>query len=347
MVDEIHKCISLFLKILKDEEQLEMKTLNEIKRPKISLLHLVTIFCLLTFGVVETAQAQTQTFAQFNQSTAGNNFFFTNNAGMSGTLSTLAGGTPVEFTYLGIPGLDPQLLGNQCARIFIDSSTTTPATPAAPPSGYTQRFQTVIIQILRCFPATVGSGARNNLLTVVATQTQPVTTGPALTGNLGTQSAGLIASTPNESIQFSSDFLNFAGTTERNFALSFSSVTPPLTLGPGGFFSTFSAAGTGTFASAPRPVICCVTTAASVSVSGRVITPFGRGLNGAIVTLTEADGTVHTARTSTFGYYRFADISVGQTVTVGVASKRYNFQPALLNLAEDVQDLNLLSEGPR
>lgn len=321
-----------------------MNILNvELKRRKISLLPLAAIFSLLIFGLLQTVQAQTTTFAQFNQRTNVNGFCFNNNGGASGTLTTCASpaGVPVEFTYLGIVGLDASLQGNQLATIFVDANTSTPALPGAPPNGIRQNFQTVIIQILRDSPAPVGAGTRRNLLTVT------VTTGtPRLDGNTGANSAGFTASTPGENVTFTSDFLDFSTTTARNFALSFSSVTPPLSIGAGGFFSSFSAAGTGTFASTPRPVICCVTTPAPVGVGGRVIAPNGRGLSNATVTLIQTDGTVRTTRTTTFGYYRFSDITAGQTVIVTVASKRYNFQPRIVNLVEDVEDLNLLSAEP-
>ncbi|MDQ4122420.1 MAG: carboxypeptidase-like regulatory domain-containing protein [Acidobacteriota bacterium] len=313
----------------------------ELKRRKISLLHLAAILGLLTFSWLQTAEAQTTTFAQFNQTSNQNGFFFDNRGdnappSPSGSLFTPAGGTPVEFTYLNIPGLDPSLQGNQCARIFVDSITTQPAVPGAPPNGIRQNFNQVVIQILRCFPAPVGGGSRNNLLTV------QVTSGaPAIFGNIAGESASFVASTPSENVTFTSDFLDFSGTTARNFALSFSSVIPALALGANGILADFSAAGTGTFASTPRPTICCLTTSASVSVAGRLITPSGRGLNNAIVTLTEADGTVHTTRTTAFGYYRFADLSVGQTITINVASKRYSFEPMVWNLVDEIQDLNL------
>lgn len=331
-------------KFLKDEEKLTMKILNvEITRRKIFLSQLAAIIGLLILGSVQTIQAQTTTFAQFNQRFSTNGFCFNNNAGSSATLTTCntPGGVPVEFTYLGIPGLDPSLQGNQFATVFVDANTTIPALPGAPPSGIRQNFQTVIIQILRDAPAAVGANTRRNLLTVT------VTTGaPRLDGNLGANSAGLSASTPGENVTFTSDFLDFSTTTARNFALSFSSVTPPLSLGPGGFLNSFSAAGTGTFASTPRPIICCITTSAPVGVSGRVIAPNGRGLSNATVTLVTTDGTVRTTRTSSFGYYRFSDITAGQSVIISVASKRYNFQPRILNLVEEIEGFDLLSAEP-
>lgn len=88
-----------------------------------------------------------------------------------------------------------------------------------------------------------------------------------------------------------------------------------------------------------------VTTAASVSVSGRVITSSRRGLANAVVYLTDSGGNTRTARTTSFGYYRFNDIAAGQTVTVTVVSKVYQFAPKVLNLNEEVTQLNFLADN--
>ncbi len=66
-------------------------------------------------------------------------------------------------------------------------------------------------------------------------------------------------------------------------------------------------------------------TAAAVSVAGRVRNAFGRGINRALVTMTDSRGVTRTAYTNSFGYYSFADVEVGQTVIFDVRSKRYNF----------------------
>ncbi|MDQ4123472.1 MAG: carboxypeptidase regulatory-like domain-containing protein [Acidobacteriota bacterium] len=86
------------------------------------------------------------------------------------------------------------------------------------------------------------------------------------------------------------------------------------------------------------------TTAASVNVSGRVLTANGRGLRGALVRLTMADGSTKTATSSAFGYYRFADIPAGQTVTIEIVSKRYDFQSRTVNLAGDISDVDFVAE---
>jgi hypothetical protein len=84
-------------------------------------------------------------------------------------------------------------------------------------------------------------------------------------------------------------------------------------------------------------------TAASVSISGRVLTAAvenGRGLRNATVYLTKANGETLTRQTSSFGYYRFDDIEAGQTVTISVVAKRYQFSPQVVNVTEELTALN-------
>ncbi len=64
------------------------------------------------------------------------------------------------------------------------------------------------------------------------------------------------------------------------------------------------------------------------TIAGRVLTPDGRALRNAVVTLIDAAGTRQTATTSSFGVYNFAGIiQLGQIYTATVSSKRYRFAP--------------------
>ncbi len=84
-------------------------------------------------------------------------------------------------------------------------------------------------------------------------------------------------------------------------------------------------------------------TAASVSVGGRVLTSAGgRGLSGAIVTLTEQNGTTRTTRTNPFGYYCFMEVEAGQTVIAAVTSKRHQFESQVLSVIADFSNLNFV-----
>lgn len=81
-------------------------------------------------------------------------------------------------------------------------------------------------------------------------------------------------------------------------------------------------------------------TAANVSVSGRVLTPGGRGLMNATVTLLDLSGKSSSARTNQFGYFHFGDVQAGQTFVIDVRSKSYSFVPQVMMIMENLTDLN-------
>ena len=85
-------------------------------------------------------------------------------------------------------------------------------------------------------------------------------------------------------------------------------------------------------------------TAASVSISGRVLVAGGRGLSNAIVYLTDQSGATRFARTTAFGYYRFDDVAAGQTYIVSIRSKRYYFAPQVITVNEDIKNLNFAAQ---
>ncbi len=88
-------------------------------------------------------------------------------------------------------------------------------------------------------------------------------------------------------------------------------------------------------------------TAAGVSVSGRVASSDGMGIRNARLTLTRTNGNVMQAVTGAFGYYRFDDIPAGETVIIGVSSKRYLFaQPTRVLTVNDAVDDVDFTAGP-
>lgn len=300
----------------------------------------LAVFGCLIFGSLQMAKAQSTTFADFTQTGAAvRPFVFTNNSPTaSGTFNTATGGAPVRFYYnnFAITGLNAALVGQQDATLTMTSSTTIPATNNG--SGdLTQPIETITIAIIRdiAAPMGVGSGTRRNLLTIT------VTTGaPTLGGTVNGGSATLSASTPGENVVFTSDFLNFSATTARNFGISLSGGAPALTLGANNFLSTTGFNGVGTFASNPVPTVSNGTTAASVTVSGRVLNLKGRGLNNAQVIVTQADGSTRTVLTDNFGYYSFEGLVIPQTVIISVISKTYQFNPQIITLDSDFSELN-------
>ncbi len=82
-------------------------------------------------------------------------------------------------------------------------------------------------------------------------------------------------------------------------------------------------------------------TAASVTVSGRVVTASGGGIRNVRVTLTGASGAARTAISTTFGYFRFEDVAAGETYIFSVFAKRYTFsQPVQVRwILEDTDEI--------
>ncbi|MGC2236158.1 MAG: beta-propeller fold lactonase family protein [Pyrinomonadaceae bacterium] len=85
-------------------------------------------------------------------------------------------------------------------------------------------------------------------------------------------------------------------------------------------------------------------TAASVPVSGRVVTAKGQGIAKVTVTLTDSEGNVRIALTNPFGYYRFDNVSVGETYIISAASKRYSFAPAVINVSDELSEVNFSAQ---
>lgn len=87
-----------------------------------------------------------------------------------------------------------------------------------------------------------------------------------------------------------------------------------------------------------------VTTAAAVTIGGRVTTQSGRGLANARVRLTGADGAPRYAVTSPFGYYLFENVQAGENYTISVEAKQYTFAPQIVAVGEELRELNFVAE---
>jgi hypothetical protein len=86
-----------------------------------------------------------------------------------------------------------------------------------------------------------------------------------------------------------------------------------------------------------------IPTAARVEIGGRVLTETGRGIANVQLELSGAGlSEPKFARTNQLGYYRFADVEVGQSYIISAYTKRYSFEPAaqVINLLENVEQMN-------
>jgi hypothetical protein len=85
-------------------------------------------------------------------------------------------------------------------------------------------------------------------------------------------------------------------------------------------------------------------TAATVPVSGRVLNTGGQGIRNAAVIITDSRGISRQAITSSFGYYRFDDVRAGETYVMSVLSKRYQFTPRTISVADELTDVDFIAE---
>jgi hypothetical protein len=87
-------------------------------------------------------------------------------------------------------------------------------------------------------------------------------------------------------------------------------------------------------------------TAASVTVSGRVVSISGAGVPNARVVMIDQGGQQRLATTSPFGYFRFTDVEAGGAYTFTVSAKGYYFaQPSQVRtVSEDLADIVFIGE---
>lgn len=94
------------------------------------------------------------------------------------------------------------------------------------------------------------------------------------------------------------------------------------------------------------PRVCSTQCAplANVTVSGRVVTPDGRGLRNAVVSMTDAGGVRRNATTSSFGLYQFADVAQAPGYFIGVSSKRYRFATRQVDVSGNLSNVDFVGQ---
>lgn len=86
-------------------------------------------------------------------------------------------------------------------------------------------------------------------------------------------------------------------------------------------------------------------TAATTSVSGRVMSGLNRGIAGIRLTLTDSQGDTRMTVSTAFGYYIFEGVEVGSTYILTATGKHFTFaQPSLvLSVNEETQETNFIA----
>ncbi|MBP7416689.1 MAG: carboxypeptidase regulatory-like domain-containing protein [Pyrinomonadaceae bacterium] len=91
-------------------------------------------------------------------------------------------------------------------------------------------------------------------------------------------------------------------------------------------------------------VIPPITTASLVEISGRVLTPEGRGLTNARVTITGPNGVRLTTLTTRFGSFRLVDVEVGASYVIDVSSRRYHFDSRVVQVMDNMTDIDFIGQ---
>jgi len=203
----------------------------------------------LAFAAAKPAAATTTTFASYND-TVTQAWSFTNTSSPAG--ETLVGTSiPMSFSYGTANGYNvagTPILGTLTVTgtLLPDNKTSVPGGP--PHFNPITEDSSYLSSLTMTFTADTPVHGMTNLLTVVATD-------PDLTGMDGKKTASIVGSenTVGETVDFSSDFLNFTGTGNQTLSLSLTSLSRGLAKNGDGYLDTFLASGAGNFSTGPAP----------------------------------------------------------------------------------------------
>jgi len=59
--------------------------------------------------------------------------------------------------------------------------------------------------------------------------------------------------------------------------------------------------------------------------------------------LTDSNGETRTVLTNPLGYYRFDEVPAGQSYIFNIRHKRYQFNPQVLDVTEETNDLDFVA----
>lgn len=90
--------------------------------------------------------------------------------------------------------------------------------------------------------------------------------------------------------------------------------------------------------------VISVSTAASASISGRVLSADGRAIFGATVAIEDQEGRRQIARTNPFGYFTFGDLAAGRSYMLSAGAKGFRFSTRAITLTDSVDGLNFIAQ---
>lgn len=87
-----------------------------------------------------------------------------------------------------------------------------------------------------------------------------------------------------------------------------------------------------------------IPTSAGVTVAGKVFDGEGKPASNAKVYLTDSQGVTRIATTNNFGNFTFDTVSVGETFIINVTAKKWQYNPQVINVSEEIADLSFAPE---
>lgn len=82
------------------------------------------------------------------------------------------------------------------------------------------------------------------------------------------------------------------------------------------------------------------------TISGRILTADGRGIRNVSITMSGAVGEVRMAFSSSFGYFTFENVPVGEIYILTARAKQFQFSQSsqAVSVLEDVSDINFIAD---
>ena len=210
-------------------------------------------------SIATPASAVVTTFATYTQTTTAPTLRYVRNGSggrirsTTGVGSNLVGATAVRFSFLqaGISNIV-----NEVAASLVLDFTAAAGNPAQSTGGFLIQpglSGTFAFTYTGATPLVVGSRTYTtgaNLLTGTVTSA-------AIAGATGSSSGGFSASTSSGSVvNYTSDFLDFTNTVNRDMAISLTSIIPGLSRNSASTaINSFRASATGAFSSDPAPIV--------------------------------------------------------------------------------------------
>lgn len=196
---------------------------------------------------------------------------------------------------------------------------------------------------IQSFGIPVGAGVTLNNIGFHAPPQHPGWTGDGTVGNQGFSSTPWAQSQAGSAMTWSTE--TFAQNQNANairwgtmYNFRFDSNSPPqIANATVGFFKT------GQPITVPVQVPNAVQTG-PFSISGRVMNSAGQVLSYARVSITDSMNNTRTTTTTSFGYYRFDDVTGGGNYTISVEARRYTFTPQVMQINQNLTGLDFMAQ---